>query len=63
MLAVQKDPMVLSVLERKKGERGYRRLQGEVLREELLLLIAAQVCINRTLYPILAFNHKFKHPD
>jgi len=49
MLAVQKDPMVLSVLERKKGERGYRRLQGEVLREELLLLIAAQERIIKNL--------------
>ena len=63
MLAVQKDPMVLSVLEKMKGERGYRRLQGEVLREELLVLITAQVCIIRALYPILASNHKFWQPD
>ena len=43
MTAVQRDPKVLSVLEKKRGERGYRELQGEALRELLVQLVAKQV--------------------
>ena len=43
MKAVVADPKVMSVLEKRKGQKGHRELQGDVLRELLLSLIIAQV--------------------
>ena len=43
MSAVLKDPKVLSVLEKKRGNRGYRELQGENLRKLLFQLVTKQV--------------------
>ena len=43
MSAVLKDPKVLSVLEKKRGHRGYRDLQGENLRKLLFQLVTKQV--------------------
>lgn len=45
MTAVLRDPRVLSVLEKKKGEKGYRELQGENLREMFFSLVAKQVSV------------------
>ena len=43
MKAVVTDPKVMSVLEKRKGQKGYREIQGDVFRELLLSLISTQV--------------------
>ena len=45
MTAVLKDPKVLSVLEKKRGDKGYRELQGDKLRELFVDVIAKEVII------------------
>ena len=44
-MAVQKDPLILSVLHKKKGEPGYRQLQGHALRDMLIVLVTKQVSV------------------
>ncbi len=48
MKAVVTDPKVMSVLEKRKGQKGYRELQGDVLRELLTALISTQVSSGKT---------------
>ena len=42
MKSLFNEPLVLHLINRKRGERGYRTLQGESLRRTLLQLIATQ---------------------
>ena len=43
---ILKDPKVLSVLHlKKRGEKGWRELQGDALRDLLLELIRKEVCV------------------
>ena len=42
MKAVVADPKVLSVLEKRKSQKGHRELQGDTLRELLSSLIVRQ---------------------
>eukprot|EP00795_Rhopilema_esculentum_P014239 gene14239-5264_t len=49
MSAVLKDPKVLSVLEKKRGDRGYRELQGENLRKLLFQLVTKQEKVIKSL--------------
>ncbi len=46
MAAVMKDPKVLSVLEKKRGDKGFRELQGEKLRSMFFELITKEVRIS-----------------
>lgn len=43
MASVSRDPKVLSVLSKKRGEKGYRELQGENLRSMLFSLLKEEV--------------------
>ena len=45
MAAVLKDSKVLSVLEKKRGDKGYRELQGDKLRELFVDVISKEVVI------------------
>ena len=44
MFSVSRDSKVLSVLAKKRGEKGYRELQGEALRSMLFSLLKEEVC-------------------
>jgi hypothetical protein len=44
MYSVGQDSKVLSVLAKKRGEKGYRELQGEALRSMLFSLLKEEVC-------------------
>ncbi len=46
MAAVMKDPKVLSVLEKKRADKGFRELQGENLRSMFFELITKEVRIS-----------------
>ena len=43
MKAVAQDAKVLSILSKRKGHKAWREMQGDVLREALVHLIAEQV--------------------
>ena len=43
MKAVANDPKVLSILSKRKGQKGWRELQGDVLSDNLMQLIKQQV--------------------
>ena len=43
MASVSRDPKVLSVLSKKRGEKGCRELQGENLRSMLFSLLKEEV--------------------
>lgn len=59
MYCVSRDSKVLSVLPKKRGEKGYRELQGEVLRSMLYSLLKEEV---RNVFLILSkiLIHIFK---
>ncbi|XP_071803571.1 dynein heavy chain domain-containing protein 1-like isoform X3 [Asterias amurensis] len=54
MKAVVTDPKVMSVLEKRKGQKGYREIQGDVLRELLASLISTQEEILMDLQSLLS---------
>ena len=43
MEGIQEDPCVLSLLERRKGQRGFRDLQGDSLRSALVKILTKLV--------------------
>ena len=50
MKAVANDPKVLSILSKRKGQKGWRELQGDVLRDNLMQLIKHQVLVSYCLF-------------
>ena len=56
MFSVSRDSKVLSVLAKRRGEKGYRELQGEALRSMLFSLLKEEVC-----HMLIIFIYSFHH--
>lgn len=52
MASVSRDPKLLSVLSKKRGEKGYRELQGENLRSMLFSLLKEEVGLGHSMSSI-----------
>lgn len=50
MKAIAGDPKILSILNQRKGHRGWRELQGDNLKETLLSMIKVEVVANSLNY-------------